>query len=200
MLNYIKYNFDDIESYIQQLDEKNQTYIRITRQKLTYMLSMDTSIKGDIIALLRDAKARPDSDWERLNKCINLFDVRQVTESSFYRPRQRHVRNGGEELGIEDAGVVSQEEVDAVVDTRAAQYTGAKVNAYARRILDGRASFAAREMAVEGDDDYLMAIFLALNSTDHKSPYLFDPAEHLVRKGRYQIPAFTLKQKEEAPQ
>lgn len=200
MLNYIKYNFDDIESYIQQLDEKNQTYIRITRQKLTYMLSMDTSIKGDIIALLRDAKERPDSDWARLNECIDLFDVRQVTESSFYRPRQRHVRNSGEELGIEDAGAVSQEEVDAVVDTRAAQYTGARVNAYARRILDGRDAFAAREMVVEGDDDYLMAIFLALNSTDHKSPYTYDAAEDLVPKGRYQIPAFMLMQKKEAPQ
>ena len=52
MLNYIKYNFDDIESYIQQLDEKNQTYIRITRQKLSYMLSMDTSIKGDITLII----------------------------------------------------------------------------------------------------------------------------------------------------
>ena len=49
MLNYIKFTFGDIESYIQQLDDKNQSYIRITRQKLSYMLSTDTSVKGDII-------------------------------------------------------------------------------------------------------------------------------------------------------
>lgn len=200
MLNYIKHNFDDIESYIQQLDEKNQTYIRITRQKLTYMLSMDTGIKGDIVELLRDAKERPRAKWDMLNKCINLFDVRQVTAGSFYRPRQRHVRNSGEELGIEDAGEVTQDEVDAIVDTCAAQFTGAKVNAFARHMLNGRDTVTARDMPLEGDDDYLMAIFLALNSTDYRSPYTYDATDDMVPKGRYQIPAFTLKQKEEAPQ
>ena len=100
MLGYIKYTFDDIESYIQQLDEKNQTYIRITRQKLTYMLSMDTSMKGDIATILRDAKNRPENSWRKLSECINLFDIRQVMEGSFYHPRKRHVRNSGEELSI----------------------------------------------------------------------------------------------------
>ena len=93
MLNYyIKYNFDDIESYIQQLDEKNQTYIRITRQKLTYMLSMDTSIKGGHHCSFRDAKDLPREDWRALSACFNLFDVRHVANGSFYReykkPRQ----------------------------------------------------------------------------------------------------------------
>ena len=46
MLNFIKQNFDNIESYIRQLDEKNQTYLRITRQKLTYMLSMDKVLRA----------------------------------------------------------------------------------------------------------------------------------------------------------
>ncbi|MEL7610167.1 MAG: Wadjet anti-phage system protein JetA family protein [Bacillota bacterium] len=115
MLNYIKYNFDDIESYIQQLDEKNQTYIRITRQKLTYMLSMDTSIKGDIIALLRDAKDRPREDWRALSACFNLFDVRQVSDGSFYHPRKRHVRNGGEELNIEEPAEITREEIGYVL-------------------------------------------------------------------------------------
>jgi hypothetical protein len=195
MLNYIKYNFDDIESYIQQLDEKNQTYIRITRQKLTYMLSMDTSIRGDIVAILRDAKKRPEEDWNRLNECINLLDLRQVMDGSFYRPRKRHVRNGYEELGIEEDNDAHQEEVDAVIDTKASQFTGAKVNEYARSLLSVRDSVDAKNIALQGDDDYLMAIFLALNSTDRRSPYSYEAADGMVTKGRYGIPDFTLKRK-----
>lgn len=196
MLNYIQYNFGDIESYIQQLDEKNQTYIRITRQKLTYMLSMDTSIKGDIAALLKDAKDRPDEDLLLLSQCFRLFDVRQVTEGSFYHPRKRHMRGNGETLEIEPPAEVGQDEVEAIIDTRAAKFTSAKVNAYAQEILAERKSVAAADIPLQGDDDYLMAIFLALNSADHRSPYILEEGDDLVKKGRYSIPAFVLKRKE----
>jgi hypothetical protein len=196
MLNYIKYNFEDIESYIQQLDEKNQTYIRITRQKLTYMLSMDTSIKGDIVALLQNAKERPVDYWRKMSQCFNLFDVRQVMEGSFYHPRKKHVRNDGEELGIEEPTEVSQEEIDAVVNTRASRFTNIKINEYVQYMLRDRDTAAARDMALEKDDDYLVAIFLAMDSTDYRSRYLFESDDNMVIKGRYKIPNFTLKRKD----
>ena len=196
MLNYIKYNFDDIESYVQQLDEKNQTYIRITRQKLAYMLSMDTSVKGHIISILRDAKGRPEDSWQQLSECFNLFDVRQIMESSFYKPRVRHVRDGSEPLGIEETDHVSQEDIDAVIDTRVTKFTGPKINDYARRILKEQDSITAKELAIEGDDDYLMAIFLALNSTDRRSFYSYQAENGMVMKGRYGIADFTLKKRE----
>ena len=195
MLNYIKYTFDDIESYIQQLDEKNQTYIRITRQKLSYMLSMDTSVKGNIIAILRNAKDRPENDWRRLGDCINLFDVKNVADESFYHPRKRHVRNGGEDLLIDDGVSVAQEEVDAVIDTRAAQYTTAKINDYIQQNWGKQKSVSARDITLEEDDDYLMAIFFAMNSTDHRSSYLYEASGNMIGKGNYGIPEFTLKRK-----
>lgn len=196
MLNYIQYNFDDIESYIQQLDEKNQTYIRITRQKLTYMLSMDTSIKGDIAALLKDAKDRPEEDWLMLSQCFQLFDIRQITEGSFYHPRKRHIRKDGEALEIEPPSEAGQDEVEAIIHTRAAKFTSAKINTYVQGILAERESMAAADLPLREDDDYLMAIFLALNSTDYRSPYVLEAEDGIIKKGRYSIPAFTLKRKE----
>lgn len=197
MLNYIKYNFDDIESYIRQLDDKNQTYIRTTRQKLTYMLSMDTGIKGNIVSLLRDAKERPAEEWMVLSGCFNLFDVHQLTEESFYRPRKQHNRNREEELEIESAGEVNQDEARALLNTRAARYTIPKTNAYAETLLQAQPSVEARQLSIQDDDDYLMAIFLALNSTDYHSTYNFLPNDEMVSRGRYQIPAFTVTRKKE---
>jgi len=195
MLNYIKFTFDDIESYIQQLDEKNQTYIRITRQKLSYMLSMDTSVKGDIIAILRNAKERPEGEWRKLSGCINLFDVKTVMDESFYHPRKRHVRSGGEELLIEEGTPISQEEIDAVIDTRSAKYTTAKVNDYVRQNWGIQESLSAHNVALEQDDDYIMAIFLAMNSTDRRCSYLYEASGNMVDKGDYRVPEFTLKRK-----
>lgn len=195
MLHYIKYNFDDIESYIRQLDDKNQTYLRTTRQKLTYMLSMDTSIKGDIVTLLRDAKDRPDEEWTRLSQCFNLFDVRQITEDSFYRPRKRHVRTRVEEVEIEGPEELDPAAANAVIDTRAARYTSAKTNAYVQALLRGRDLTGALEIPLQGDDDYLMAIFLALNSGDHRSVYEFLQDGGVIDRGPYQIPEFTLMRK-----
>ena len=51
-------------------------------------------------------------------------------------------------------------------------------------------------MPLQGDEDYLMAIFLALNSTDYRSPYTLEAGDGIVKKGRYSIPEFTLTRKE----
>lgn len=195
MLNYIKYNFDDIESYIQQLDEKNQTYIRITRQKLSYMLSMDTSIKGDIIAILRDAKDRSETSASNLHQCFHLFDVRQITDNSFYHPRKKHVSSSSEDIGIEESPVINPDDVEDFFNTPAAQYTNAKIHEYARELLEGRETVAARELPLQNDHDYLTAIHLALYSTDYRSPYIFEANEEIVIKGRYEVPNYTLKRK-----
>lgn len=195
MLNYIKYNFDDIESYIQQLDEKNQTYIRITRQKLSYMLSMDTSIKGDIIAILRDAKDRSETSESNLHQCFHLFDVRQITDNSFYHPRKKHVRSSSEDIRIEEPPMINQDDVEDFFNTPAAQYTNAKIHEYARGLLEEKETVVARELPLQNDHDYLTAIHLALYSTDYRSPYIFEANEEIVIKGRYGVPNYTLKRK-----
>lgn len=194
MLNYVQYNFDDIESYIQQLDEKNQTYIRITRQKLTYMLAMDTSVKGDITALLKDAKNRPEEDWQMLSPCFRLFDVRQIRDESFYHPRKRRVRKSEETLEIAEVAESDLEKV--VIDTRAAKFTAGNINAYVRELLKERQYLCADDLSIQDDDDYLMAIFLSLNSTDSRSSYILELEDGMLQKGRYSIPVFTLGRKE----
>ena len=111
--------------------------------------------------------------------------------------RKRHVRNRGEDVEIETMEEVDQDAVNAVINTRAAQYISAKTNAYAQMLLDGQESATSQEMSVQNDDDYLMSIFLALNSGDYRSTYEFLPEEGVVNRGRYQIPEFTVARKKE---
>ena len=131
-----------------------------------------------------------------LSQCFRMFDVRQVMDDSFYHPRKRHNRGSGDPLEIEPPSEVDPDEIEAIIDTRAAQFTNAKVNAYASGMLADREFFAAADMPLQGDDDYLMSIFLALNSTDQRSSYILEDGDDLVKKGNYSIPAFTLKRKE----
>jgi len=195
MLNYIKHNFNDIESYVWQLDEKNQTYIRVTRQKLTYMLSMDTSVKGDIIEILRDAKEHAEDAWRKIGNCISLFDITQVMEGSFYTPRKRHVRNDGDEMLIEENDIISDERIDALIDTKIARYTVGGVNDYFQNILGERELVAASDFTLENDEDYLMAVFFAMNSTDRRRAYTYEATGGVAAKNGYSIPGFMIKQK-----
>jgi hypothetical protein len=197
MLNFIKTNFDDIESYVQQLDDKNQNYIRTTRQKLTYMLSMDTSVKGDIISILRNAKDRPEDYWERIGECFTIFDVRQISESSFYKPRIHHVRDSSEPLGIDNSYPATKEDMDVVIDMHIARFLGTKVNDFAQKILEGKEFIIADDFALADDDDYLMAMFLAMNSTNNKCVYSYQAENGMTTKGRYGIANFTMHSKED---
>lgn len=196
MLNYIKSNFNDIESYIQQLDDKNQTYIRITRQKLSYMLSMDTSIKGDIVAILRNAKDRPDISEKMLLSCFHLYDVQQVSESSFYHPRKRHKRTSDEDIPIESPPETDMPEEDDILSGPAAQYTNAQIYAYVNELFKARDAIRARELPIQDDHGYLTAIHLALYSTDDRRPYAFEAEPSMVDKGRYLVPDFTIRRRD----
>lgn len=195
MLAFIKSSFADIDLYVKQLDEKNNNYIRITRQKLAYMLSTDTSIKGDIIAILRNAKMRNKDYLQKINSCLTTYDIRQVSDNSFFKLRKRRIINTDERLGIEEAPAVSQEDVNSIFDSQLARYTGAKINDYAHSLLDQKETVTAKDVVPKDDHDYLMAIYLALNSTNHKRSYDYHIEEGMVTRGIYSVADFTIKKR-----
>ena len=156
---------------------------------------MDTSIKGDIIEILRDAKERDSASEPDLSQCFHLFDVKQITQSSFYHPRKKHVRTSAEEIGIEEPPRIESDELDDFFRTPAARYTNAKIYAHVCELLQGNDEFAAKDYPLRDDHDYLTAIHMALYSTDYRSPYTFETSEDLITKGRYAVPNFTLRRK-----
>lgn len=76
MLHFIHSRFDNIEAVIRQLDDRNNLYLRVTRQKLQYMLTMDTSLKGNIISLLKRSKEESDDFWQELERQLGELNAK----------------------------------------------------------------------------------------------------------------------------
>ena len=130
-----------------------------------------------------------------LSQCFHLFDVKQITESSFYHPRKKHIRTSTEEIGIDEPPKVDSDELDDFFRTPAARYTNARIYAHVSELLREADEFSARDYPLLDDHDYLTAIHMALYSTDYRSPYIFEAGEESVTKGRYAVPNFTLRRK-----
>ncbi|QNK39829.1 Wadjet anti-phage system protein JetA family protein [Caproicibacter fermentans] len=195
MLHFIHSQFDNIEAVIRQLDDRNNLYLRVTRQKLQYMLTMDTSLKGNIISLLKRSKAESEDFWESLAQCCNFSEVGTITDDSFYRPRRNHRHERGEDVPTEPAPEVPEEDVTAILDTVGAKFVKSKINAFAGKLLQNRESISSQEFRIENDEDYLMSIYLATNSDDYECPYRFTVRDGVSEHGRYLLPEFTLKEK-----
>ena len=195
MLNFMKNHYDNIEDILEQLDEKNNTYTRVTRQKLTYMLNMDNSIKGNIISIIKDSKDNDEDFWVRLSKCAQIYDVKNISDDSFYTPRKQREIVLTEPLEIEHNQEVDQAEINRIVDTYGAKFTRRKVNGYAAKCLENREQISSEELGVYSMYDYLMSIFLATNSNDYKCDYEFELCDGTVKKAKYHIPNFNLKRK-----
>ena len=191
--------FRGIDHYMEQLEERNNAQIRQTRQRLSYMLSMDTSLRGNIIALLQDGKDKPDTFWEDLGQSIRLVDVRRVQDQSYYKPRVSHIDTDTDPLLMEDPEQEDEADINAVVDTYGARFTGPKVRAYAQKLLTDRESFPAGELLVEDYDAYLMSIFLATESDVPGAGYTFVAEDGSVNFDRYTLPNFLLERKEDKP-
>jgi hypothetical protein len=159
------------------------------------MLSMDTSLKGNIIALLRDAKERPDDEWRKLSICINVFDVKQITEDSSRFRRKRKEQIIWDELLIEEDVVISDEEIDSIIDSRVAKYTTSNINDYILQFLAKQESVTVNDISLENDDEFLTAIFLSMNSSDYRREYSYESTANMVSKGRFKIPNFTIRKR-----
>jgi hypothetical protein len=194
MLNHILNEFENINSLVDQLDEKNNTYIRITRQKLAYMLNMDTGIRGNIIAVLRDDKNNQDELYELMKQCIMLYDVEPITDDSFFKERKRRVFENETPVEIEDVHI-SQADINKTIEVYGANFTKQKINAYAKKLLEGRKEITSDELILTSDDDYVMSIVMASNSTDYTRSYDFELEDGTVKRGMYEIPKFTIKEK-----
>ncbi len=194
MLNYISREFENIGSLVNQLDEKNNTYVRITRQKLAYMLNMDTGIHGNIISVLRDSNDNQDKIYELMKQCIMIYDVEPITDDSFYKERKRRVYENEKPVEIEDVHI-SQEDINKTIEVYGAHFTKRKINEYAKKLLTGRGEIKSDELILTSDDDYVMSIVLASNSTDYTRSYDFELEDGTVKRGMYEIPRFTIKEK-----
>ncbi|MCI2035307.1 MAG: DUF5716 family protein [Oscillospiraceae bacterium] len=195
MLHFIHSRFDNIEAVIRQLDDRNNLYLRVTRQKLQYMLTMDTSLKGNIISLLKRSKEESDDFWQELAQCCNFSEVGTITDDSFYRPRRKRRHERGGDVLTEPVPEVPEEEVNAVLNTVGSKFVRTKINAFASKLLQNRTSLSSQELRVENDEDYLMSIYLATNSDDYECPYRFDIGDGVSEHGQYTLPEFILKKR-----
>lgn len=191
MLNYIREKYRGIESIIDQLDDKINAYTRVTRQKLTDMLSMDTTVKGNLIYLLKDGAERNEAFWRKLSACVNIYDVHPVSDLSLYRPKKPKEVSGGEPFIIEEDMPVDNNELYGIVNTYASNFTKAKVEAYAEKLLNTVDSVSSDEIEFSTQDDYVMSLFLMLDSDDNIS-YKYHKEEGQTETNGYSVPRFRI--------
>lgn len=195
MLSYIKQKYRGIDSVIDQIDDKTNTYTRVTRQKLTDMLSMDTTIRGNIISLIRDSRDSGDELYMLLSECVNLYDIEPISDALLYKPRKVRQTSNDQPLVIEDALPVDESEIISTINTYASKFTKRKVNEYANALLSDKPNVSSQEMNIFSDEDYVMSVFLLLNSTNGGMDYEFIVNEGQVEKRGYSIPDFNIRRK-----
>lgn len=194
MLNYIREKYRGIESIIDQLDDKINAYTRVTRQKLTDMLSMDTTVKGNLIYLLQDGEERSEAFWRKLSACINIYDIHPISDLSLYRPKKPKETYGGEPFIIAEDIQVDNNELYGIVNTYASNFTRPKVEAYAERLLDSVDSLSSDEIELSSQDDYVMSLFLMLDS-DNNINYKYHKEEGRTEMNGYSVPRFRIVKK-----
>lgn len=197
MLSFIKQKYRGVDNIIDQIDDKINTYTRVTRQKLTDILSMDTTIKGNIISLLRNGNKRGDDYLTRLWECVQIYDIQPICDELLYRPRKQKQIENDTPLIIEDIIPIDENEVRKTVDTYASKFTKQKVNEYAGRLLSEKPNISSQEMNISSKEDYIMSMFLLLNSADKNISYKLKLNEGQAEKNIYSIPDFNITKKGE---
>ena len=159
------------------------------------MLSMDTTIRGNIISLIRDSRDSDDDLYMRLSECVNLYDIEPISDALLYKQRKVRQISNDQPFIIEDAVPVDESEIISTINTYASKFTKRKVNEYANALLSDKPNVSSQEMNIYSDEDYVMSVFLLLNSTNSGMDYEFIANEGQAEKRGYSIPNFNIRRK-----
>jgi hypothetical protein len=167
-LRLLRAQFETLPRLVDEIDERNARFSGVALRKLMYLLRHDRRLEGHL-QLLVDRLARDQAPELELD----VYACELLGESFLYTaPRQRP---RVERQPLRRAARGDAETIRAGVAPRLKRpFARARVEAFVDALLGERPRVDLSELPLDGDEDYLRAIFLCAYGLDGGSRYRYE--------------------------
>lgn len=185
----------NMEKRIEHIDTEHSKYIRATVNRLEYMLTSDSNLKGNIISLLNImGEVEGDSLMKKACELIQLNDFTVNSEDAFYKKRTK--KQVFEEI-VEQEYVeeeLSKEEILKVNKSRKRYSKDQIVSFIINKMENG--VYKANEHAVNNHNEFELLLLAYDYSFQKSSPFqLVEEPEESIKNREYTYPNMTFELK-----
>lgn len=185
--------YENINSKIRTVDNKNSEYIMATTRRIGYLLTSDKEQKGKLINILRNAKN--DKVLELMKENVELYHQTYIDKESIFLRSSKSEKKQGKPLEMEEVKVESEEELKEFIEKVGKTYTSEKVQNYMKNLMDKKQIITTNDIKIDSDEDFILLMLGTMN--EERSFYNIEYTNNYVKKGKYKLPEMVIRNRKE---
>lgn len=186
--------YEKLDITMEQIENKNNDYVRASVQRINYLLTSDKELKGKLIKIIKNMEKPALA--ETIKQETNLIKGQYLCDNSLYiRTKQNNKKQENPEA-IVKIDLNNKQAMEDLSKTIEKQYSNKQIEAYMEKQFKGRPYIDSKEIELVTTEDLILLILATIRADNSKKmSYEVQDSKEQVENNGYRIPNLRFKKR-----
>ncbi len=179
--------YENIDSTMNQIEQKNTDYVRASVQRIQYLLTSDKELKGKLVSLLKNSKK--DNIVEKMEKEIKIIRQEYLNQDSIYVRNLNNKKNQGNPIPLKEEKAIDSNAFYEFAKSLEKLYSNRQINEFMENNFKGKPFITSNEINLDTTEDLILLILATIKADKGgKSFYYIQDSDEIVNNNGFIIP------------
>ena len=179
--------YENIDSTMNQIEQKNTDYVRASVKRIQYLLTNDKELKGKLVNILKNSKH--EKVLEQMEKEVKLLRQEYISKDSIYLRNSNDKRKQGNPIALKETKELDSKTLYDFAKSLENLYGNKKINDFMSKNFKDRPFINSNEIELKSVEDLILLILATIKADKSgKSFYYFEDSDEIINNNGYRIP------------
>lgn len=179
--------YENIDSTMNQIEQKNTDYVRASVNRIQYLLTNDKELKGKLVSILKNSKH--EKVLEQREKEVKLLRQEYISKDSIYLRNSNDKRKQGNPIALKETKELDSKTLYDFAKSLENLYSNKKINDFMSKNFKDRPFINSNEIELKSVEDLILLILATIKADKSgKSFYYFEDSDEIINNNGYRIP------------
>lgn len=179
--------YENIDSTMNQIEQKNTDYVRASVKRIQYLLTNDKELKGKLVNILKNSKH--EKVLEQMEKEVKLLRQEYISKDSIYLRSSNDKRKQGNPIALKETKELDSKTLYDFAKSLENLYSNKKINDFMSKKFKDRPFLNSNEIELKSVEDLILLILATIKADKSgKSFYYFEDSDEIINNNGYRIP------------
>ena len=179
--------YENIDSTMNQIEQKNTDYVRASVKRIQYLLTNDKELKGKLVSILKNSKH--EKVLEQMEKEVKLLRQEYISKDSIYLRNSNDKRKQGNPIALKETKELDSKTLYDFAKSLENLYSNKKINDFMSKNFKDRPFINSNEIELKSVEDLILLILATIKADKSgKSFYYFEDSDEIINNNGYRIP------------
>lgn len=179
--------YENIDSTMNQIEQKNTDYVRASVKRIQYLLTNDKELKGKLVSILKNSKH--EKVLEQMEKEVKLLRQEYISKDSIYLRSSNDKRKQGNPIALKETKELDSKTLYDFAKSLENLYSNKKINDFMSKNFKDRPFINSNEIELKSVEDLILLILATIKADKSgKSFYYFEDSDEIINNNGYRIP------------